>query len=74
MYNRSAVILLLILSTVGLVWPIVSNDLRITLSNGSKLLGKYLRSHSGRPIKAFTSIPYAKPPLDNLRFKVNLIN
>ena len=71
MRNRIGVILLLSLSIFGVVWTIASNDLRVTLSNGSKLFGKYLRSNNGRPMKAFTGIPYAKPPLGSLRFKVN---
>lgn len=53
------------------VLSLTSHDLRVSLSDGSKLIGKYARSHSGRPIKAFTSIPYAKPPVGHLRFKVN---
>lgn len=47
-----------------------SDELRITLPNGSKLIGRALRSHGGRPIKAFLGIPYAKPPVGQLRFKV----
>lgn len=48
----------------------ISDELRITLPNNSKLIGRVLRSHSGRSIKAFMGIPYAKPPLNELRFKV----
>lgn len=48
-----------------------SEDLRITLPNGSKLVGRGLQSHDGKVIKAFMGIPYAQPPLGNLRFKVN---
>lgn len=71
MSPRDNLIFLLILSIFGLVLTITSDELRITLTNGSKLVGRYLRSYSGRPIRAFTSIPYAKPPLGALRFKVN---
>lgn len=67
---RKFSILLLIVGTFGLVSTIISDELRVTLSNGSKLIGRYLRSYSGRSIKAFTGIPYAKPPLGLLRFKV----
>lgn len=63
-------ILLVIIGAFGFVSTFVSDELRVTLSNGSKLVGRYLRSYSGRPIKAFTSIPYAKPPIGALRFKV----
>lgn len=34
------------------------------------LKGKQLHTWKGRPINAFMSIPYAKPPLGKLRFKV----
>lgn len=47
-----------------------SDELRIRLPNTSKLIGRVLRSHIGRSIKAFMGIPYAKPPLNELRFKV----
>ena len=70
MCNQIAVILLLTLSIFGVVLTITSNELRVTLSNGSKLMGKYMRSNNGRSIRAFTKIPYAKPPFGRLRFKV----
>lgn len=74
MCARLVVSLLLNFAIFGLVLSYTSNDLRVTLSDGSKLLGRYLRSFSGRPIKGFTSIPYAKPPLGHLRFKVKNIS
>lgn len=64
--------LILIIGAFGFVSTIISDELRVTISNGSKLIGRYLRSYSGRPIKAFMGIPYAKPPLGPLRFKVSL--
>lgn len=48
-----------------------SEELLVTLPNGSKLAGRGLQSHDGRAIKAFMGIPYAQPPLGDLRFKVN---
>lgn len=50
-----------------------AEELLITLPNGSKLAGRGLKSHDGRAIKAFMGIPYAQPPLGDLRFKVILI-
>lgn len=70
MLNCISVIVLLSISCI--TYAVISDDLRVSLPDGSKLLGKYLRSHIGRPIKAFTSIPYAKPPLGQLRFKVKI--
>lgn len=49
-----------------------SKELLITLPNGSELSGRALQSHDGRPFKAYMGIPYAQPPLGDLRFKVSL--
>lgn len=68
--RKDIVILLTILSILGLASTFTSDELRVTLSNGSKLVGRYLRSYSGRTIKGFTAIPFAKPPIGTLRFKV----
>lgn len=35
------------------------------------LEGETLRSRDGRPFHAFYSIPYAEPPVGDLRFKVS---
>lgn len=37
-----------------------------------RLRGHYLETRGGRKIAAFTGIPYAKPPVGDLRFKVTL--
>lgn len=50
-----------------------SEELRISLPNGSKLVGRGLLSNDGRPIKAYMGIPYAEPPVGDLRFKVSLL-
>lgn len=74
MLHRTAVVLLIIVSCTGFVLTFISEELRVTLPNGSKLVGRYLRSFSGRTIKGFTNIPYAKPPIGPLRFKVSFIS
>lgn len=49
-----------------------SDLLRVTLPNGfSKLIGRYMRSYDGRGIRAFLGIPYAEPPIGDLRFRVS---
>lgn len=55
---------------VALTVARTSDELRITLPNGSKLVGRTLRSYGGRSIKSFLGVPYAKPPIGDLRFKV----
>ena len=50
-----------------------SEKLQVQLSDGSRLLGRYLTSDSGRGIRAFMGIPYAEKPLGELRWKVSKI-
>lgn len=47
-----------------------SKELRVVLPNGSPILGRYLTSDSGKGIRAFMGIPYAEPPVGDLRFRV----
>lgn len=45
------------------------NDyLRVKLNHGGGVFGKYMNTHNGRGIVAFTGIPYAEVPVGNLRF------
>jgi len=50
----------------------VSCDPVVKISKG-EIRGQTLKSRNGRDYYAFTSIPYAKPPVGDLRFKVNYI-
>lgn len=45
-----------------------SNDLLLTIKDG-KILGRYITSEKGKIVKAFMGIPYAEPPVGELRFK-----
>jgi hypothetical protein len=44
----------------------------VRITNGA-IRGQNLKSRDGRDFYSFTAIPYAKPPIDELRFKVNFI-
>ena len=50
-----------------------AEKLKVTLSDGSRLLGRYLTSDSGRGIRAFMGVPYAEQPIGELRWKVSEI-
>ena len=42
----------------------------VTIPSLGKVIGTFLSSSNGRKYSAFRGIPYAKPPIGELRFKV----
>lgn len=50
-----------------------SEVLKVTLPNNGRLVGRYLTSQNGTGFRAFMGVPYAEPPIGELRFKVNLM-
>lgn len=51
-----------------------SKELKVVLPDGSPITGRYLTSDSGKGIRAFMGLPYAEPPVGDLRFQVNLLS
>lgn len=49
-----------------------ANDVEISITQGT-LTGKYEKTWKGRTFSAFTGIPYAKPPVGDLRFKARIL-
>ena len=45
-----------------------SENLKVRIDDG-KIIGRYMTSISGRGIRAFLGLPYASPPVGELRFK-----
>lgn len=65
--------LLFLLSLVCLLTITQANeDPPLVKIEEGKLLGKYMKSKSGREFAAFQGIPYAKPPVGKLRFEVKI--
>ncbi|XP_037938711.1 venom carboxylesterase-6 [Teleopsis dalmanni] len=46
-----------------------SPNLKVRLEHGGVLVGRHLTAHSGQPMRAFLGVPYAKPPVGELRFR-----
>lgn len=60
--------LLLALLVCGLCQARISKDLRVRIDEG-RIIGRYMTSLSGKTIRAFMGIPYAEPPVGELRFR-----
>jgi carboxylesterase type B len=69
--KKSFIITILLLSAIQITVQRTSEELKVQLNHGGKLVGRYLHSFSGRGIKAFLGVPYAEPPVGELRFKVS---
>lgn len=49
----------------------LAGPLVVTIPDLGQVRGSFLTSVNGRRLLAFRGIPYAKPPVGNLRFEVN---
>ncbi|XP_017045883.1 venom carboxylesterase-6 [Drosophila ficusphila] len=46
-----------------------SQSLHVRLAHGGWLIGRHMTTHNGRHMRAFMGVPYAEPPLGDLRFR-----
>ncbi|KAH8289553.1 hypothetical protein KR054_007143 [Drosophila jambulina] len=46
-----------------------SQSLHVRLPHGGWLIGRHLTTHNGRHMRAFMGVPYAEPPVGELRFR-----
>lgn len=61
---------ILLLFTLLFGFTLIRGDNVVEISQG-KLRGSTLKSRDGRDFEAFQGIPYAEPPINELRFMVN---
>lgn len=54
---------------VALLFDTAFCEIQVQIAKGS-LKGQILKSRDGRPYYSFRGIPYAKPPIGELRFEV----
>lgn len=62
---KFCVIFLLLAGFCSARW---SPDLKVRIESG-RILGRYMTSESGKTIRAFMGIPFAEPPVGDLRFR-----
>lgn len=71
-YKNPIIVTIILLMVCNLnVFGRTSKTLIVTLPNDGKLVGRFMRSSNGNGIRAFIGIPYAEPPVGNLRFRVS---
>lgn len=71
-YLVFAILFLLTLSDLYvLIAARTSDKLKVRLPHGGVLVGRHWTSHKGRHVRAFIGVPYALPPVGDLRFKVS---
>jgi hypothetical protein len=73
MLRSRQILIFYFLAIIVEIFGRTSKELQVTLPDGSALVGRYLTSDSGRGIRAFMGVPYAEPPINDLRFKVSRI-
>lgn len=56
-----------------LLFGFVFSEEEVIILDQGMLSGSSLTSRNGREFKSFQGIPFAKPPTEDLRFKVNHI-
>ncbi|KAG5676471.1 hypothetical protein PVAND_006303 [Polypedilum vanderplanki] len=61
-------ILICVFYFTSLTFARTSPELEVNLTEG-KILGRFKTSNSGRTIRAFMGIPFAEPPINDLRFR-----
>lgn len=59
---------ILLLFFCGVCLARIAKDLQVRVDDG-RMIGRYMTSLSGKTIRAFMGIPYAEPPVGELRFR-----
>lgn len=69
--NVVLVISIFLFDAFGTSISSISDESPIVITDLGGIRGKILESRLGREFTAFRGIPYAEPPINELRFKVN---
>lgn len=64
--------IVLIISGLSCLEAFTSDTLKVKLDHGGILVGRHYETRNGRHMRAFMGIPYAKPPVGYLRFRVSV--
>lgn len=67
---RKILLTIFIVCAINKVHGRTDERMKVKLNDGSRILGRYLTSDSGRGIRGFLGIPYAEAPVGELRFMV----
>lgn len=59
-----------VLTLAAVISARTSEKLKVALPDGSRLVGRYLTTDSGKGMRAWMGVPYAEAPVGELRFKV----
>ncbi|KAH8349357.1 hypothetical protein KR067_000304 [Drosophila pandora] len=70
-FHSAVVAVVLLLVFLAIPWSDARNSqsLHVRLPHGGWLIGRHLTTHNGRHMQAFMGVPYAEPPLGDLRFR-----
>lgn len=71
MLRSTAILVVFCVFSLDFALSGTSDTLKVQLNHGGVLIGRHLESVKGRHIRSFMGVPFAQPPVEELRFKVN---
>lgn len=68
--NKTYKVVWILMSVIGWILPCLSSKLPIVRVDSGQIAGSYGNTYNGRQFYSFLGIPYARPPVQDYRFKV----